>query len=45
MIFLVTLSATNVKMYQYTARMKQLFEEQEKVQQVDEFWKVNSMNS
>ena len=37
---LVTLSATNVTMFEYTDMMKKLFEKQSEVEQVTDFWKV-----
>ena len=38
---IVTLSATNVTMFEYTDMMKKLFEKQAEVEQVSDFWKVN----
>ena len=37
---IVTLSATNVTMFEYTDMMKKLFEKQAEVEQVSDFWEV-----
>jgi hypothetical protein len=39
---IVTLSATNVTMFEYTDMMKTLFEKQAEVEQVSDFWEVRS---
>ena len=36
----MTLSATNVTMFEYTDMMKKLFEKQAEVEQVSDFWEV-----
>ena len=40
---IVTLSATNVTMFEYTDMMKKLFEKQAEVEQVSDFWEVRDI--
>ena len=42
--FSVTLSATNVTMFEYTDMMKRLFEKQTEVEQVTDFWDVRPIS-
>ena len=41
-LYIVTLSATNVTMFEYTDMMKRLFEKQAEVEQVTDFWEVST---
>ena len=42
--FLVTLSAMNPVMFQFSERIKQLFESQGEVGQISDFWEVNTFS-